>query len=58
MRNKTPVNDWLTKEFFKTFWGELKTDLMQSINWAFCTKIFKCFIKASCNQVHWEERPW
>ena len=37
--NKTPGNDGLTKEFYETFWDELKTPLMKSINQAFQTKI-------------------
>ena len=37
--NKTPSNDGLTKEFYKTFWDELKTPLMKSINQDFHTKI-------------------
>ena len=37
--NKTPGNDWLTKEFYKPFWNELKTPLMKSINQAFHAKI-------------------
>ena len=37
--NKTPDNDGLTKEFEKTFWDELKTSLMESVNQAFHTKI-------------------
>ena len=32
-------NDGLTKEFYQTFWNELKTSLMESINRAFYTKI-------------------
>ena len=40
MKNKkTPCNDGLTKEFYETFWDELKTPLMKSINQAFHTKI-------------------
>ena len=30
--NKTPNNDGLTKEFDETFWDELKTLQMESIN--------------------------
>ena len=37
--NKTPGNDRLPKEFYKTFWDELKNYLMESINRAFYTKI-------------------
>ena len=37
--NKTPCNDGLTKEFFETFWDELKTLLMESVNQAFHAKI-------------------
>ena len=37
--NKTPGNDGLTKEFYETFWNELKTLLMKSINQTFYPKI-------------------
>ena len=37
--NKTPCNDGITKEFYETFWDELKTPLMESVNQAFHTKI-------------------
>ena len=37
--NKTAGNNGLTKEFYETFWNELKTPLMKSINQAFHTKI-------------------
>ena len=37
--NKTPGNDGLTKEFFETFWDELKTPLMESVNQTFHLKI-------------------
>ena len=36
--NKTPGNAGLPKEFYKTFWDELKTPLMESVNQAFHTK--------------------
>ena len=35
--NKTPGNDGLSKEFYKTFWDELKTPLMESVNKTFHT---------------------
>ena len=38
--NKTPGNDELTEEFYETFWHELKTPLIDSINRAFYTKIW------------------
>ena len=37
--NKTPGNDGLTKEFFETFWDEVKTPLVESVNQAFHTEI-------------------
>ena len=37
--NKTPGKEGLTKEFYKTFWDELKTPLMKSITQAFHMKI-------------------
>ena len=37
--NKTPGNDGLAKEFYETFWDELKTPVMKSVNQAFHTKI-------------------
>ena len=37
--NNTPGNDGLTKEFYETFWHELKTPLIESINRVFYTKI-------------------
>ena len=37
--NKTPGNDRITKEFYETFWDELKTPLMESVNQAFHTEI-------------------
>ena len=37
--NKTAGNDGLTKEFYETFWDELKTPLMESVNQVFHTKI-------------------
>ena len=40
MKNKITLgNDGLTTEFYETFWNELKTPLMKSINRAFYTKI-------------------
>ena len=38
MKNKnTPSNDGLTNEFYETFWDELKTPLMESVNQDFDT---------------------
>ena len=36
--NKIPGKDGLTKEFYETFWCELTTPLMKSVNQAFHTK--------------------
>ena len=38
-KKKIPSNDGSTKEFYKTFWDEPKSPLMESINLAFYTKI-------------------
>ena len=37
--NKTPSNDGLAKQFYETFWDELKTPLIESVNQAFHTKV-------------------
>ena len=37
--NKTSGNDGLAKEFYETFWDELKTPLMESVDQVFHTKI-------------------
>ena len=36
--NKTVGNDGLTKQFYESFWDELKILLMESVNRAFHTK--------------------
>ena len=36
--NKTRDNDGLTKKFYETFWDELKTLPMESVNQAFHAK--------------------
>ena len=54
--NRTPGNDRLKKEFYKTFWDELKISLMKIINRAFYTKILSISQKASC-KLHREEGP-
>ena len=43
--NKTPGNNGLTKEFYETFWDELKTPLMESVNQAFRTKILSISLR-------------
>ena len=43
--NKTPGNAGLPKEFYKTFWDELKTPLMESVNQAFRTKILSISLR-------------
>ena len=37
--NKAPSKDGLTEEFYETFWDEMKTPLIESINQGFHTKI-------------------
>ena len=37
--NKTPDHDGLIKKFCEISWDKLKTPLMESINWAFYTKV-------------------
>ena len=39
INNKTPGNNFLTKEFYETFWDQLKTPLMIYINQFFLTNI-------------------
>ena len=50
--NKTPGNDGLTKEFYKTVWDELKTPLIESFNQTLHTKIYQHFRKTSFHQAH------
>ena len=39
INNKTPGNNILTKQFYETFWGQLKLPLMVYINQFFLTNI-------------------
>ena len=50
--NKTPSNDGLTNDYYQTFWDELNSPLMVSINHVFYIKILRiersvsaCFFK-------------
>ena len=54
--DKTSGNDGWIKEIYKTFWGELKTPLMKSIDWAFYTTLL--VFHKGYNEAHWEKRPW
>ena len=47
--NKTRGNDGLAKEFDETFWDELKTPLMESINQAFQKQPHEVFCKKRCS---------
>ena len=55
--NKTPGNDGLTKEFYKTFWEELKTILMESVNQAFHTKILSISQRQAVIKLIEKKRP-
>ena len=54
--DKTSGNDGWIKETYKTFWGELKTSLMKSIDRAFYTTLL--VFHNGYNEAHWEKRPW
>ena len=58
--NKTPGNDGMTKDFYETFWDELKTPLMESVNQAFHTKILSISQRQAVIKViekkDWDER--
>ena len=55
--NKTPGNDGITKEFYETFWDELKTPLMKSVNQAFHTKILSISQRQAVIKVI-EKKDW
>ena len=55
--NKTPCNDGITKEFYETFWDELKTPLMESVNQAFHTKILSISQRQAVIKVI-EKKDW
>ena len=55
--NKTPGNDRITKEFYETFWDELKTPLMESVNQAFHTKILSISQRQAVIKVI-EKKDW
>ena len=55
--NKTPGNDGITKDFYETFWDELKTPLMESVNQAFHTKILSISQRQAVIKVI-EKKDW
>ena len=55
--NKTPGNYGITKEFYETFWDELKTPLMESVNQAFHTKILSISQRQAVIKVI-EKKDW
>ena len=55
--NKTPGNNGLTKEFYETFWDELKTPLMESVNQAFHTKILSISQRQAVIKLIKKKRP-
>ena len=46
--NKTPGNDGLTKEFYETFWNEIKPVLLKSLKQAKEIRSIKYFPMTSC----------
>ena len=55
--NKTPGNYGITKDFYETFWDELKTPLMESVNQAFHTKILSISQRQAVIKVI-EKKDW
>ena len=55
--NKIPGNDGLTKQFYETFWNELKLPLMKSINQAFHTKILSISQRQAVIKLIEKKRP-
>ena len=50
--NKFPSNDGLTKEFYYTFWNEVKDIFMDSLNESNEKKFSKCLTETSNNSIN------
>ena len=56
--NKSLRNDGLTKEFYETFWDELKDLFISSINLPYQKKTIKHFSTSSSYHINRKNRSW
>ena len=54
-KNKSTGNDGITKEFYETFWDDLETPLLLSVNKAFKVVELSTSQKASSYQINWKK---
>ena len=54
-KNKSTGNDGITKEFYETFWDDLETPLLLSVNKAFKVVELSNSQKASSYQINWKK---